>query len=182
MTKPFVAFTKTCVTRLYNSAETKNTIIKYLEENSLIKRVDGLFLSTNPIKRTYKSEIGFLKLFPTTRSPQDMADFEIILREKVGLTLDDYVNKVLNSEASSTSSPGKNNMFNTLYHKWLLNRLWYEKLQQGHLSEYFRDNIVCPSKFMNQEIVTATSVSHDAGMKAVTFSLYSQLFCISLSF
>ncbi|CAF1269094.1 unnamed protein product [Rotaria sordida] len=161
MLKSFVTFTKTDVTRLYNSAETKNLVIKYLQEHEFIKRIDDLFLSTSPTKKIVKSEIGYLKLFPASRSAFDAAEFEIKLREKVDITLDYYVDKVFNGGNSSISTSAINNMFNTSHNNWLLNRHWYDKLKEGHISVYYQNKIFCPDANMSVTMITVNSVSND---------------------
>ncbi|CAF3915869.1 unnamed protein product [Rotaria sp. Silwood1] len=161
MLKPFVAFTKTDATRLYNSAEIKNIVIKYLQESGLIMQIDDLFLSSSPTKRAFKPEIGFLKLFPVSQSASDTSTFETKLREKVGITFDDYANKVFNDGGSSLSTSSRNNMFNTAYHNWLLNLYWYDKLKEGHISVYYQNKIICPDTNMNLPMVTIFSVSND---------------------
>jgi hypothetical protein len=60
-------------------------------------QTDDLFLSISSIKRTFKPEIDYLKLLPVYRSPSETAPFEMKLREKVGITFDDYAVKVLNN-------------------------------------------------------------------------------------
>ena len=134
-------FTKTDATRLYNNAEAKNVVIEYLKEHGLIKEIEDLFFSTSPTKRTYKSEIGYLKLFPVSRSASHTSLFEVKLREKDAITFDDYMDKVFNSGNSSISNPMVNNVFNTAHHKWLLNRCWYEKLQ-GRTYEWYIIKII----------------------------------------
>lgn len=165
MLKSFITFTKTDATRLYNRAETKNVVIKYLQEHGFIMPIEDLFLSTSPIKRTFKPEIGYLKLFPASRSASDTAEFEIKLREKVGITLDDYVNKVFNGGNSSLTTSVINNMFNTAHHNWLLNLLWYDKLKEGHISIYYQNNVICPDMNMSLIMITVASVSNDSGKR-----------------
>jgi hypothetical protein len=163
MLKPFIAFTKTDVTRLYNSAEIKNAVIKYLKEHEFIKQIDDLFLSASPTKKMFKPEIGYLKLFPISRSASDTSAFETKLREKVGITLDDYVDNVLGGEKLPMSTSDNNNMFNATYHNWLLNIFWYDKLSQGYISIYFKEKLVCPDTKMNQPMATVVTVSDDNG-------------------
>jgi hypothetical protein len=163
MLKSFITFTKTDATRLYNRAEIKNVVIKYLQEYGFIKQIDDLFLSTSPTKRVLKPEIGYLKLFPVSRSASDTAEFETKLREKIGITFDDYVNKVFNGQNPSVSSSGTNNMFNTTYHNWLLNRHWYDKLKEGHTSDYYQNNVICPDMNMSLIMVNVASISNDSG-------------------
>jgi hypothetical protein len=163
MVKPFITFTKTDATRLYNNAETKNVIIKYLQEHGFIMQIDDLFLSTSAIKRTFKPEIGYLKLFPISRSASETTAFEIKLREKVGITFDEYVGKVLNDGSSSISTSVVNNMFNTAYHNWLFNHHWYEKLKSGHFSIYYQNKVICPDTNMSLTMVTVAPVSNDSG-------------------
>ncbi|CAF1170848.1 unnamed protein product [Rotaria magnacalcarata] len=161
MLKSFVTFTKTDATRLYNSAEIKNSVIKYLEEHEFIKQIDNLFLATSPTRKTVKPEIGYLKLFSVSRSASDAAAFEIKLREKVNITLDSYVRKVFNGGNSSISNSVINSLFNTAHHNWLLNRDWYDKLNEGHISIYYQNKIFCPDTNMSVTMVTVTSVSND---------------------
>ncbi|CAF4459174.1 unnamed protein product, partial [Rotaria sp. Silwood2] len=161
MLKPSIAFTKTDATRLYNSAEIKNAVIKYLQEHEFIKQINDLFLSASPTKKMFKPEIGYLKLFPTSRSASDTSAFETKLREKVGITLDDYVNKVLGRETLPMSTSVNNNMFNTTYHNWLLNIFWYDKLNEGYISIYFKEKLICPDTKMNQPMATVVTVSDD---------------------
>ncbi|CAF1418087.1 unnamed protein product [Adineta steineri] len=161
MLKPFIVFTKTDATRLYNNAETKNIVIGYLQQHGLIKQIDDLFLINIPTKKITKSEIGYLKMFPNSQSASNTASFEVKLREKVGITFDNYVGKVLNSENASTSTSVINNMFNTAYHKWLLNREWYDKIKEGYFSEYYQNKIICPDANMSLPMVTVASVSSD---------------------
>jgi hypothetical protein len=62
MIKPFIAFIQTDVTRLYNNAETKNAVIRYLQEHKLIKEIDDLFLLSAPTRKIFKPETRYLKL------------------------------------------------------------------------------------------------------------------------
>jgi hypothetical protein len=62
MIKPFIAFIQIDVTRLYNNAETKTAVIRYLQEHKLIKEIDDLFLSSTPTRKIFKPETRYLKL------------------------------------------------------------------------------------------------------------------------
>ncbi|CAF1359232.1 unnamed protein product [Adineta steineri] len=161
MLKPFIAFTKTDATRIYNNAETKNIVIGYLQQHGLIKQIDDLFLSSIPRRKITKYEIGYVKLFPNSQSASNTASFEVKLREKVGITFDDYVGKVLNGENASTPASIINNMFNTVHNKWLLNREWYDKIKAGYFSEYYQNKIICPDTNMSLPMVNVASVSSD---------------------
>ncbi|UJR18796.1 hypothetical protein I4U23_005702 [Adineta vaga] len=161
MLKPFIALTKTDVTRLYNNAETKSRVIAYLRENKLIKLIDNLFVSNIPTKKKIKSEIGYLKMFPVSMSASEASSFETKLRQKVGIGLDEYVKKVLNNESSSTTSLVVNNIFNTAHHNWLLNRYWYDKIIEGEISVYFQDKVQCPQQKISSMVVAVTTVSND---------------------
>jgi hypothetical protein len=163
MLKPFIAFTKTDVTRLYNNAETKTRVIAYLKENKLIKPIDNLFVSNIPMKKKIKSEIGYLKMFPVSMSASEASSFEAKLRQKVGIGLDEYVNKVLNNESSSTTSSIVNNIFNAAHHNWLLNRHWYEKIIEGEISVYFQDKVKCPQQKISSIVVAVITISNDDG-------------------
>jgi len=163
MLKPFIAFTNTDVTRVYNNAETKNRVIAYLKQNKLINPIDDLFVSSIPTKKKIKSEIGYLKMFPVSSSASEASSFETKLRTKVGIGLDEYVDKVLNNETSSTTSSIVNNIFNTSHHNWLLNRHWYEKIIEGEISVYFQDKVKCPEQKISSMVVALTTVSNDDG-------------------
>jgi hypothetical protein len=176
MLKPFITFTKTDVTRLYNSAEVKDSVIKYLHQHKFIEDIDGLFLSISPTRKTVKYETGYLKLFPVSRSASDASEFEKQLREKVGITLDYYVEKVFNNGNSSISTSVINNIFNTAHHNWLFNRHWYDKLNEGHSSIYYQNKIFCPDTNMSVTMVTVTSVSHDDGK--IIFYPIILIFCV----
>ncbi|CAF1364777.1 unnamed protein product [Rotaria sordida] len=161
MLKPFIAFTNTDVTRLYNNAETKNRVIAYLKQNQLIDPINDLFVSNIPTKKTIKPEIGYLKMFPVSMSASEASSFETKLRKKVGIGLDEYVDKVLNNETSSTRSPIVNNIFNTAHHNWLLNRHWYENIKEGEITVYFQDKVKCPEEKISPIVVALTTVSND---------------------
>ncbi|UJR18400.1 hypothetical protein I4U23_005304 [Adineta vaga] len=161
MLKPFIAFTKTDVTRLYNNAETKNRVIAYLKQSKLITPIDNLFVSNIPTKKKIKFEIGYLKMFPISTSASEASSFETKLRTKVGIGLDEYVDKVLNNETSSTPSSIVNNIFNTAHHNWLLNRHWYDKIIEGEISVYFQDKVKCPEQKISSVVVALTTVSND---------------------
>lgn len=163
MVKPFITFTKTDATRLYNDAEKKNVVIDYLLDHEFIIEITDLFLSTSPTKDKVKPEIGYLKLFPISSSAPETTSFETKLRNKVGITFDDYIGKVLQGGVSSESTSVINNIFNNTYHKWLFNRLWYEKLNAGHFSSYFENNLVCPYSSMSSTPVALTLASNDEG-------------------
>ncbi|CAF3737244.1 unnamed protein product [Rotaria socialis] len=162
MLKSFVTFTKTDVTRLYNNAETKNLVIEYLQENGFIKKIDDLFLSSAPVNKTFKPEIGYLKLFPISELISETSSFEMKLRDKVGITFDHYVKAVFYQGNLSMLTTITNNMFNTARHNWLLNRNWFEKLKEGHISTYYRSNVICPDVKISPMIINITSVSNDS--------------------
>lgn len=172
MLKPFVIFTTTDVTRLFNNAQMKNVIIEYLLTHGFIKKIDDLFLSNIPTKKMIKSEIGYLKLFPVSKAASEAASFEIELRKKVGITFDEYVNKVLNGDSSSAASSVINNTFNTAHHNWLLNRLWYDKIQEGEISMYFQNNVICPDEKISPPMVTVATVSNDDGKPSFYFTSF----------
>ncbi|CAF4315011.1 unnamed protein product, partial [Rotaria sp. Silwood2] len=161
MLKPFIAFTNTDVTRLYNNAETKNRVIAYLKQNELIDPISDLFVSNIPTKKAIKPEIGYLKMFPISMSASEASSFETNLRKKVGIGLDEYVDKVLNNETSSTRSPIVNNIFNTAHHNWLLNRHWYEKIKEREITVYFQDKVKCPEEKISPIVVALTTVLND---------------------
>lgn len=163
MLRSFLTFTKTDATRLYNRAETKNVVIKYLHEHGFIKEINGLFLSVSPTKQSVKCEVGYLKMFPITQSALDTAAFEKKLREKVGITFDDYIDKAFNGHGAASSTVQINNMFNTANNNWLLNRHWYDKLKEGHLSLYYQSKICCPDENMSSNMPIASSLSSDQG-------------------
>lgn len=94
MLKHFIAFTNIQVTRFYNSAEVKDNLIKYLESNGLIQSVNDLFLSMAATRKVFRSESGFIKLFPKTRAAQEAAEIDLKLREKVNISLDTYLTTV----------------------------------------------------------------------------------------
>ncbi|CAM4845153.1 unnamed protein product [Rotaria magnacalcarata] len=94
-------------------------------------------------------------------SASDAAAFEIKLREKVDITLDSCVRKVFNGGISSISNSVINNLFNTAHHNWLLNRYWYDKISERHISIYYQNKIFCPDTNMSVTVVTVTSVSKD---------------------
>ena len=98
MLKPFIAFTQTDVTRLFNNAETKNSVIAYLKHHELIKEITNLFISSVPTKKTIKYEMGYLKSFPASESASDTSTFESKLRQIVGIGLDEYTDKVFDNE------------------------------------------------------------------------------------
>lgn len=163
MLRPFLTFTKTDATRLYNRAETKNIVINYLQQHGFIKEINGLFLSSSPTKKSVKYEVGFIKLFPTTKSASDATVFEQRLREKLGITFDDYFNKTFNSQNATSSTIQPNNMFNTANNNWLLNRCWYDKLRDGYISEYYQNKVLCPDENMSLNISITPSLSDDQG-------------------
>ncbi|UJR34580.1 hypothetical protein I4U23_027356 [Adineta vaga] len=145
MLKSFIAFTKTDVTRLFNSAETKNSVIGYLKHHKLIKEIADLFVSSIPTKKTIKYETGYVKIFPASKSASDTSSFESKLRVTVGIGLDEYIDNVLIDENLPTESPIVNNIFNTTYHKWLLNRHWYDKIKAGEvnpITTISKDNVI----------------------------------------
>ncbi|CAF4985895.1 unnamed protein product, partial [Rotaria sp. Silwood1] len=78
-----------------------------------------------------------------------------------GIGLDEYVDKILNNETSSTRSPIVNNIFNTAHHNWLLNRHWYEKIKEGEITVYFQDKVKCPEEKISPIVVALTTVSND---------------------
>ena len=80
--KSFIIFTKSDATRLFNRAEIRNVVMKYLQEHGFIIQIDDLFVSTSPTKKTFKPEVGYLKLFPLSQSASDTAEFETKLRGK----------------------------------------------------------------------------------------------------
>jgi hypothetical protein len=174
MVKPFIAFTQTDVTRLYNNAETKKIVIGYLQGHGFIQKIDDLFLSSIPTKKTMKPEVGYLKLFPVSQSAYDTTSFETKLRDKIGLTLDEYIAKIFNGVGSPMSTVVTNNMFNTTRHNWLLNRLWYNKLNDGQISIYFQNKVICPDNNMSINMVTVSTISNDNGK--VIFSSATLLF------
>lgn len=104
-----------------------------------------------------------MKLFPVSRSALETSLFEKKLREKAGITFDDYVDKVFNSGSSSISNSVVNNVFNKAHHNWLLNRHWYEKLQEGHTSVYYQNNVLCSDGNISLTMATVASVSNDNG-------------------
>ena len=163
MLKPFIAFTKTDVTRLYNNAETKNVVIGYLQEHGFIKQIDDLFLSCAPTKKLLKPEIGYLKLFPVSELIFDASSFETKLREKIGITFDDYVKAAFYGGSLSMSTSITNNTFNSAHHNWLLNRAWFEKLNEGHISVYYQNKIICPDMKMSSNTITLITLSNDNG-------------------
>lgn len=171
MLKPFIAFTNTDATRMFNSAETKNSVVEFLKKNEFIRQIDDLFLSTNQMRKTFKNEIGYLKLFPASHAALNTCVFEKRLRDTVGVTLDEYLKKLLDKQ----NVPGKqsviNNVFNTANNKWLLNISWYEKLKSGYFSTYYMENIICPSSEMSNTAVVVSTVSNDHGKH---FNLYHQ--------
>jgi hypothetical protein len=169
MLKPFITFTNTDATRLFNNAGTKNIVIRYLHDNGLIQRIDDLFLSSIPSKNKSKGEVGYVKQFPLSSSASEAAAFEIKLREKVGITLDDYNHRVIGDLGSLTLPAMVNNVFNTANSSWLLNRLWYDKLQDGRVGIYFRNKVVCPNENMSRIPPTIAAVSSDDGK--MTFRL-----------
>ncbi|CAM4841639.1 unnamed protein product, partial [Rotaria magnacalcarata] len=130
-------------------------------EHELIMQIDDLFLSSAPTKKVFKSEVGYLKLFPASESLSQTASFEVKLREKVGITFDDYVKKVFSGENVSMSISVINNIFNTAHHNWLLNRNWFDKLNEGYTSVYYQNKIICPDSKMSLVMVTLASTSND---------------------
>lgn len=177
MLKPFITFTKTDVTRLYNNAETKNVIISYLRKNEFIKEIDNLFLSTAPTKNTFKAEVGYLKLFPVFQTIAETAKFEMRLREKIGITFDDYVKKVFYNGNFAMPTTITNNMFNTKHHNWLLNRDWFDKLKAGEISVYYLNKVVCPDAKMTRIAMNIVSISNDDGR--TIFIIHLQIFRIT---
>jgi len=163
MLKPFITFTKTDATRLYNNAETKNVVIGYLQEHGFIKQIDDLFLSNIPTKKKIKSEIGYLKLFPASHLAAETTLFEMKLREKIGITLDEYVDKIFNGVNPSMSTSAINNVFNTAHHSWLFNRIWYHKLKEGEINVYIKNKVMCPDEQISLPAVMVTTVSDDNG-------------------
>ena len=163
MLKPYIAFTNTDATRLFNNAGTKNIVIRYLEENGLIQRIDDLFLSSHPSKNRTKGEAGYIKQFPLSSSASETAVFEIKLREKVGSTLDDYMHGVIGDSSSTASSSLVNNIFNTANSNWLPNHVWYDKLQDGRMGVYFRNKVICPKGNISCIPASVAAVSSDDG-------------------
>ena len=167
--KPFITFNKTYVTRLFNSAEVKDAVLKYLEEHKFIIEIDNLFLSTTPLKKTIKSELGYIKMFPISRLAYETSNFETKLREKIGITFDEYMKAVLNHSNLSNIHFNFNNTFNNDHQNWVFNRSWFDKIKSGSVSEYLRDSIFCPESLMNQIPVVVNSVSNDSGMLTCSF-------------
>lgn len=176
--KPYIAFTNTDVTRLYNSAETKTLVINYLLEHELIKKIDNLFLSTNATKKTFKPEIGYLKLFPVLMSASETTSFDMKLRELVAITFDDYYNNILNIENSLLTSSEMNNTFNPSSHNWLFNREWCTRLKNGDISEYYHEKIICPDSKMSVIIINMASVANDEGNETFDVLLVFMLYLV----
>ena len=157
----------------------KNVVIEYLLEHCLIKRIDDLFLSSNPTKKKFKPEIGYLKLLPVSQFAAETASFEAKLRQRVDISFDDYVNGILHGGKKSNSLSTVNNVFNEANNKWLLNRLWYDKLTNGQLSVYLRDNVHCPNANISLKTILAATVSADNGM-LLLISVYSLIVFFSV--